>query len=305
MLNSNSGYSLADIAAATGNGNNAFGSDGAWWIIVLFLFALGGWGNGNNGGFGGGNPGGAYYNGFSGVDNGYAWLSNGQKEIMQNTNNGFSSLHLSNQIEGVRDGINNISTQLCGSTADIVSAINGGFSNAEISANARQIADMNQNFNNQIATLQGFNGLQGQLAQCCCDNRLATCQTQNIIQNESNATRFADANNTRDIITNATSNTQAILDKLCQLELDGVKAQVEAKNDRIAELQTQLNMANLAASQTAQNAFIAQGFANEVDQLYNRLNTCPVPTTPVYGRTPIFTCPNNGWNNGCGCNAGF
>ena len=310
MLNSNSGYSLADIAAATGNGgngNNAFGGDGAWWIIVLFLFALGGWGNNNNGGFGGGNPGGAYYNTFSGVDNGYAWLSNGQKEIMQNTNNGFSSLHLSNQIEGVRDGVNNISTQLCGSTADIVSAINGGFSNAEISANARQIADMNQNFNNQIATLQGFNGLQGQLAHCCCDNRLATCQTQNIIQNESNATRFADANNTRDIITNATSNTQAILDKLCQLELDGVKAQVEAKNDRIAELQTQLNMANLSASQTAQNAFIAQGFANEVDQLYNRLNTCPVPTTPVYGRTPIFTCPNNGWNNGCGCgcNAGF
>ena len=305
MLNSNSGYSLADIAAATGNGNNAFGGDGAWWIIVLFLFALGGWGNGNNGGFGGGNPGGAYYNNFSGVDNGYAWLSNGQKEIMQNTNNGFSSLHLSNQIEGVRDGVNNISTQLCGSTADIVSAINGGFSSAEISANARQIADMNQNFSNQISTLQGFNGLQGQLAQCCCDNRLATCQTQNIIQNESNATRFADANNTRDIITNATSNTQAILDKLCQLELDGVKAQVEAKNDRIAELQTQLNMANLSASQTAQNAFIAQGFANEVDQLYNRLNSCPVPTTPVYGRTPIFTCPNNGWNNGCGCNAGF
>ena len=305
MLNSNSGYSLADIAAATGNGNNAFGGDGAWWIIVLFLFALGGWGNGNNGGFGGGNPGGAYYNNFSGVDNGYAWLSNGQKEIMQNTNNGFSSLHLSNQIEGVRDGVNNISTQLCGSTADIVSAINGGFSSAEISANARQIADMNQNFSNQISTLQGFNGLQGQLAQCCCDNRLATCQTQNIIQNESNATRFADANNTRDIITNATSNTQAILDKLCQLELDGVKAQVEAKNDRIAELQTQLNMANLSASQTAQNAFIAQGFANEVDQLYNRLNTCPVPTTPVYGKTPIFTCPNNGWNNGCGCNAGF
>ena len=56
-------------------------------------------------------------------------------------------------------------------------------------------------------------------------------------------------------------------------------------------------MKDLAASQVAQNAFIQQGFTNEVDQLYNRLNTCPVPTTPVYGRTPIFTC-NNG---GCGC----
>jgi hypothetical protein len=81
--------------------------------------------------------------------------------------------------------------------------------------------------------------------------------------------------------------------------LDGVKAQVDAKNDRIAELTTQLNMATLRESQTAQNAFIAQGFANEVDQLYNRLSSCPVPSTPVYGRTPIFTCGNN-MNCSCG-----
>ena len=108
---------------------------------------------------------------------------------------------------------------------------------------------------------------------------------------------FADANNTRDIIESANRNSQAILDKLCQLELDGVKAQVDAKNDRISELTTQLNMATLRESQTAQNAFISQGFANEVDALYNRLSNCPVPSTPVYGRTPIFTC--NG--NGCGC----
>ena len=162
------------------------------------------------------------------------------------------------------------------------------------------MANMNQAFNSQISTLNGFNNLNNALSNCCCENRLATCQTQNIVQNESNATRFADANNTRDIITNATANTQAILDKLCQLELDGVKAQVEAKNDRIAELQGQLQMADLRASQTAQNAFISQGFANEVDALYNRLNSCPVPSTPVYGRTPIFTCNNSGC--GCGCN---
>lgn len=277
----------------TNSGSNGGFGDGEGWIVLLLLLAFAG-GFGNNGG-GFGNFGGGSFN------DGYAWLSNGQKEIMQNTNDGFNTLHLSNQVEGVRDSINNLSTQICGSTADVVQAVTGGFANAEISANARQIADMNQNFNNQIATLQGFNGLQSQLAQCCCDNRLATCQTQNIIQNEGNATRFADANNTRDIITNATSNTQAILDKLCQLELDGVKAQVEAKNDRIADLQRELSMADLRASQTAQNAFISQGFANEVDALYNRLNNCPVPSTPVYGRTPIFTCNNN---NGCGCGCG-
>lgn len=283
----------ATLNTNNGGNNGGFGDGEGWLVLLLLLAFAGGFGN-NGGGFG--NFGGGSF------DNGYAWLSNGQKEIMNNTNNGFDTLHLSNQIEGVRDGIYGISNSICNSTASVINALNNGFSSAEISANARQIADMNQNFNNQIATLQGFNGLQSQLAQCCCDNRLATCQTQNIVQNEGNATRFADANNTRDIITNATSNTQAILDKLCQLELDGVKAQVEAKNDRIAELQSQLQMADLRASQTAQNAFISQGFANEVDALYNRLNSCPINTIPVYGNQRIFTCNNNGCGCGCGNN---
>ena len=82
-------------------------------------------------------------------------------------------------------------------------------------------------------------------------------------------------------------------------ELDGVKAQVDAKNDKILDLQNQLNMAAFKESQVAQNALFAQGMNNEVDALYNRLSSCPVPTTPVYGRTPIFTC-----NNSCGCGCG-
>lgn len=283
------GLSPADIKAVVGDDRagypypampyGGFGSgfggygDGGWlWLILILAFMNNGWGNGN-GGFGGG------------FNNDYAWLSNGQKEIMQNTNSGFNTLQLANQLSGIDSGVQNISTQLCNSTANVVNAINGGFANAETADNARQVANMQQLF-----------GLSTQFADCCCENRLANCQTQNIIQNEGNSTRFADANNTRDIITNATSNTQAILDKLCQLELDGVKAQVEAKNDKIAELQSELQRADLRASQTAQNAFISQGFANEVDALYNRLNSCPVPTTPVYGRTPIFNC-----NNGCGC----
>lgn len=285
----NSGLSASDVALIQDRNNNGFGGfgdNGAWWIILFLIFAMGGWNN--NGGFGGG------------TNNMYPWLSNGQKDIMQNTNQGFNTLQLGNQLNDISNGVQNVSTQLCNGFAGVNQTVNSGFANAESSANARQMANMNQNFANQTAMLQGFNQLDSQFANCCCENRLATCQTQNIIQNEGNSTRFANANNTRDIITNATSNTQAILDKLCQLELDGVKAQVEAKNDRIAELQNQLNMANLSASQTAQNAFISQGFSNEVDQLYNRLNSCPIPSTPVFGRTPIFTC-----NNGCGCNGGF
>lgn len=273
-----------------GNGGgfgNGWGGDG-WWILLLFILAgNGGWGFG---GFGGG------MGGFA-ADGAalYPWMN--QAEI---TSDGFRDQMLNSNITSIQSDLGDIQTQLCNGFAGVNSTVSNGFAQAEISNNARQIANMQQAFNAQTAVTGAITDLASQQANCCCENRLATCQTQNIIQNEGNATRFADANNTRDLLTNQTANTQAILDKLCQLELDGVKAQVEAKNDRIAELQAQLNMANLAASQTAQNAFIQQGFSDEVDALYNRLNNCPVPTTPVYGRTPIFTCNNNGCGCGCG-----
>lgn len=122
-----------------------------------------------------------------------------------------------------------------------------------------------------------------------CSNGLATCQTQNIVQNEANATRFADANNTRDIIQSQADGTRAILDKLCSLEL-------EAKNDTIAQLRSELLYARGQASQDVQTARILAGQVAETDAIYNRLNECPVGTTPVFGRTPIFQC-----NGGCGC----
>lgn len=129
---------------------------------------------------------------------------------------------------------------------------------------------------------------------CCCENRAGIADLKYTVATENCADRTQSMQNTRDIIDSQTRSTQAVLDKLCQLELDGFKRE----NDN---LRSQLNMATLRESQTAQNAFIAQGFADEVDQLYNRLSNCPVPSTPVYGRTPIFTC-NNG---GCGCGNNF
>ena len=295
VMDASNGSNAYPYPVYTNGNNSGFDGNGDWvWLILILALCGNGFGFG---GFGGG------FGGFGmGMDFMYPWLANGQQQIMQNTNDGFDTLHLSNQIEGTRDAIHGISNQICNSTADVTSAITNGFYNSEIAANNRQMADMNQNFSNQIATLNGFNNLNNALQQCCCDNRLATCQTQNIVQNEANSTRFADANNTRDIITNATSNTQAILDKLCQLELDGVKAQLDAKNDRIADLQRENLMKDLAASQTAQNAFISQGFNNEIDALYNRLSSCPISTIPVYGNQRIFSCPNN---NGCGCNGNF
>ena len=275
----NNGFAYPVYPYGGGFGNSGFGNDGSWIWIILILALLGGF-NGNGNGFG---------NGFG---NDYAWLSNGQKDIMTNTNNGFNTLHLSDQVEGVRDGIYGLSNQLCNCCADMNQTVNAGFANAETSANARQMANMQQSFNNQLATLQGFNNLSSDLASCCCENRLGIANLNSTILAENCADRAALADGLKDVLINQTANTQRILDQLCSDKID-------AKNEKIADLQRELQMADLKASQIEQNAFIAQGFSNEVDQLYNRLSSCPVPSTPVYGRTPIFTC-----NSGCGCGCG-
>ena len=282
-------YSLSDIKAAVGgndNGNGFGNNDGILWLLLFIL--IGGFGNrgyGQGGGYGAGGVGGNEL---------YPWLNNADQ-----INGGFRDQMLQNGVQGINAGVQNLATQLCNCCGDMQMALaNGfagvqqslcnGFNGIEQGANQRQMANMQAMFNQQLATQQGFNGVQGQLAQ----------QTATILS-ENCADRAALSDGVRDIIQSQTANTQSILDKLCQLELDGVKGQLAQAERENVGLQNQLNMANLAASQTAQNQLITQGFANEVDALYNRLNSCPVPTTPVYGRTPIFTCGQN--QCGCGC----
>lgn len=293
-------YSLSDIAAATGGANrngDGFGDgNGAWWLLVLFAL-LGGFGNnGRGGGWGGG-----YGAGGVGGNEIYPWLNQAQL-----TNDGFRDQMLQTTIQGVNQGVQNLATQLCNCCGDIQMALcngfNGvntnllqGFAGVEQGANTRQVANMQQAFAAQTAMAQGFNGLQAQLADCCCENRLATANQTATILAENCADRAALSDGVRDIIASQTAGTQRIIDQLCQDKID-------AKNDEIAQLRQQLNMQQLAASQAAQNAFITQGFSNEVDALYNRLSNCPVPSMPVYGRTPIFTCQPQ--NQGCGCGCG-
>ena len=245
-----------------GFGNGGFGGYGSDFIWIILLFALfGGWGNNGNGGF---------FNG--GFDNGYAWLSNGQKEIMQNTNNGFDTLHLSNQLDTVNSGIYSLSNQLCNTGNDITSAINTTAYNAEIAAANRQMANMNTAFN-----------LQSQLAQCCCDNKLATQDLKSTVISENCSDREVLRQIGQDILVNQTANTQKIIDEIFRDRLD-------EKDDKIAELNRQLQMADLRASQIAQTQAITSN-------IYNELKNCPVGTVPVYGNQPIFSCPNSG----CGC----
>ena len=249
-----------------GLGGNDFG--GGWLLLLFFILLLGGNGWGNNG----------YGNG---AGNLYPWM-NQQAQMTE----GFRDQMLNTQIEGIRNGqvtgfgdtalgIAGLGRQICETGGNITGAIRDGFYGAEIAANGRQMASMQQNF-----------GIQTGIG-----------DVKYTIANEGCQTRNQSMMNTRDIIDNDNRNHQAVMDKLCQLELDGYKNQLAQANRENVALQNQLNMAAFRESQTAQNAFISQGFANEVDQLYNRLSSCPVPTTPVYGRTPIFTCNNNS----CGC----
>ena len=294
------------VAPMYGGGNGGFGGGfgGDWaWIILLLLLGWGnnGWGNGFGGGMGGFAADGAAL---------YPWMN--QAEV---TSDGFRDQMINNNITSIRDSIGNLSTQLCGCCADVQQSLcNGfagvnqgvanGFAQAEIAANGRQMANMNQAFAAQTAMAQGFNQLGSQFADCCCEQRLGTADLKYTIATENCADRAAISDGIRDVIASQTASTQRILDQLCQDKID-------AKNETIAQLRQELlysrgqasqveQTAQLLANNNAQTALFQQGLSNEVDALYNRLNNCPVPTVPVYGRQPIFQCQNN-CNCGCGC----
>ena len=275
-------YSLSDIAAVAGTGNRGNGDgfgdgNGAWWLLVLFAL-LGGFGNNGRGGYGGG-----YGAGGVGGNEIYPWLNQAQL-----TNDGFRDQMLQTTIQGVNQGVQNLATQLCNCCGDIQMALCNGFGATQNT--------INQGFNaTNMGMMQGFNGVQMQTAQLASDIQLGNAQQTATILAENCADRAALSDGVRDIIASQTAGTQRIIDQLCQDKID-------AKNDEIAQLRQQLNMQQLAASQAAQNAFITQGFSNEVDALYNRLSNCPVPSMPVYGRTPIFTCQPQNQGCGCGCN---
>lgn len=260
------GFFMPVAPAGNYSNQNGFGGDWAWIILLLLL----GWGNnGFNGGYGGGN----------GAGNLYPWLNQSNQ-----INDGFRDQMLNTTVNGIQQGVNNLSTQLCNCCGDMQMALANGFANAETAANSRQMADMNQNFAGQMAMTQGFNNLGSQFADCCCENRLGIADLKYTVATENCADRQALNEGVRDIIASQTAGTQRILDQLCADKID-------AKNDEIAQLRQELLYARGQASQGAQSTAIING-------VYNRLNECPVGTVPVYGEQPIFTCNNN--NCGCG-----
>ena len=237
MTDSNGNSMVMPVAPYYGGGGGGGFLDGGsgWWLILL-LICLGGWGNGF-GGFGGG---------------GAMPFINTNNDIQR----GFDQSAVITGITGVQNavtgGFGDLQTALCGGFAGVNAGIANGFAQSEIAANSRQMANMNQTF-----------ALQSQMAQCCCDNRLATCQTQNLVQSEGAATRLAIENQ-----------TQAILDKMCQQEIE----QLRAAN---LSLQNQVNMLNLSASQTAQTAALIADNTAQTQYIVNRVAPYPVPSYTV------------------------
>lgn len=252
----------ADIAAVTGGGNSGLGgwgmNDGSW-LIILFLFAILGWGNG---GFGGNGAGG---------------------------NNGFVPYYLANNTDnGVQAGFNNAA--LAGQLNGIQSAITNGFASAEVASCNRAQNDLERSFASQTAITQGITGLQSALANCCCENRLAVANLGSDIAREACADRAAVTDGVRDILANQTAGIQRILDQMCNDKID-------AKNERIADLERQLTMANLAASQTAQTSRLLADNSAQTVALEQYLNPVPVPAYIVQNPN---CCQQNTCGSGCG-----
>lgn len=223
MTNENGNSMVMPVAPYGGNGGfGGFGGDSWGWIILLLLFAGGGFG------FGGGFDGGIY-----------PWMN--QADI---TTSGFQNLQTNNAVSSLQNsvtsGFGDIQTALCGGFAGVTAAVNNGFAQTEIADNARQMANMQQMF-----------GIQSALQNCCCENRANIADLKYTVATENCADRAAISDGLKEVITNQTANTQRILDALCSQE-------IQQKNDRILELQNRLNMATLAASQVAQTQQIIE-----------------------------------------------
>ena len=204
-----------------GNGGGILGGEGLLGLIALaFVFMMFG------GGFGGGWGG-------NGMNMMYPWLnqSNQVADGFANQANGIA-------LNGIQGSISALQPQLCNGFSGVTAAVTGAQNAISQQLYGNQIAEMQNDFQMQQIMNQGFNQAQAERASCCCENRLAVCQTQNMVQRE--------AAETRATILNA---AQSIKDMMCQDKID-------AKNEKIVEQAARIN--NLENNNYVQNALTAQ-----------------------------------------------
>lgn len=286
MFNTSQGYSLSDIAAVTGTNNRsngAFGDDGSWWIILLFLFAMnGGWGNGGFGGNGGAQGGALRSEIAYGFDiNG---LENGVRGIQQGLCDGFYAANT-----GMLNGFAGVQNALCQGFSGVAAGATSNTHDILQTINANTVAGMQ----NTTAITAQLTNMAAQNANCCCETQRALergfADTNYNMATQACDTRRAITDSARDIVDNQNAGTRAILDFLTQ--------------DKIASLQSENQALKFAASQANQNAFITANQTAQTAEIIRRLETpCPVPAYVVpnpnccYGYNPVTACGCNGVN---------
>lgn len=263
--NNGSGLSAADIAAVVGNSGNGFGfggEGGAWWLLVLFLFAFAG--NGWGTGFGG--------NGNGGVA---PYYMSTQSDVQR----GFDQAAVMSGINGISSALANAEVSRCNSQANILQALN----------------------TNQALLSSGVADLGMSLQNCCCENRAGIADLKYTVATENCADRTALQQAANDIIVSQNNGTQKLMDKLCQLEMDGIKQNYE---NQLTTLRTQnsqlladLNSARFNESQAAQTASILANNEAQTTALEQYLNPIPKPAYVV--QNPNCCAPN--YYGGCGC----
>lgn len=251
LTDENGGGMVMPVAPMYGGGGNGF-ADGfggsGWWILLLFILL-------GNGGFGNG------FGGYGGVDM-YPWMNQSNQ-----INDGFRDQMLNTSITGIQNsvtgGFSDVQMALCNGFAGVTAGLNNGFAQAEIAENGRQMANMNQMF-----------GIQSALQNCCCENRAGLADLRYTVATEACADRSAINDALRNVIEANTASTQRILDQMCADKID-------AKNEKIAELQAQINMQALAASQAMQTQALIADNTAQTQYIVNRVAPYPIPAYTV------------------------
>lgn len=208
---------------------------------------------------------------------GNGWNGNGGG-VAPEVQTGFNQQAVMSGLNGITQGINDVQGAIC-----------NGFAQAEIANNARQIADMQTAFNSQTAITQGMNSLAMGLQNCCCENRASVADLKYTVATEACADRSAVSQALQEVLTSNNANTQRILDQLCA-------DRINAKDEKIAELQNQLAMAQIVANNNAQTQTLLNDNLNQTGTLERYLAPTPIPAFIVQNPN----CCGNAYS-GCGC----
>lgn len=271
------------VAMCNKNGGS-FGSEGGWFMWVIFLFFLMGWGGNGWGGFGGNGRG--------------AGLAN---EI----NNDYGRSLLMDAIGGNRNALSNLATQLNCTEGQIQSAISALTSQVQQVGNQVGMSGM-QTIN---ALQQGNMQIAQQLAECCCKTnnaitamdgnmKLAMCQQTNTLQNSINNVATGQERGFSSVAYETQRQTcdiqKSIADATAQIKAGQTAAEFREMQNKIDKLREE-NSTYKSSAMTSQivgqavapiNAVLA-GLQSEVAGI-----KCKLPETVTTAYSPFTAVPN-------------